>query len=195
MKVKFSGVIHFAEGFYYLINGLTNRVDDRTASLRFYGMAIERFEEALDSNPNNKDILVNMALTWTLALEDEYKIELAQRLYINKDNAAVSKAMEYYLRAISAEPKYDSHSLYLYAHFLEMCGNEEASEDYYLQSMEAEPNNACCLYQYGNFLSKKGLEGDAEKFYLRSSQNTKGMRYLEWNYWGSPKTHNKISII
>lgn len=47
-------VIHFAEGFFYHIKGLTCRVEDPLTAQRFYFLAIEQFEEALDSNPNNK---------------------------------------------------------------------------------------------------------------------------------------------
>jgi len=53
--------------------------------------------------------------------------------------------------------------------------------------LEADPNNAACLYQYGTFLSERGLEKDAERFFMKSSENTKGMKTFEWNYWGSPK--------
>lgn len=60
-------------------------------------------------------------------------------------------------------------------------------QDYYLQSLEADPNNAACLHQYGNFLSERGFDRDAEKFFVRSSENTKGYKTYEWNYWGSPR--------
>jgi hypothetical protein len=90
------------------------RVEDLESSKRFYQIAIDKFEDALDSNPNNKEILLNVALTWTLLLEDEFAHELAEGLTFPRTHPAVSKATEYYLRAISCPPKYDSHSLFLY---------------------------------------------------------------------------------
>lgn len=45
-----------------------------------------------------------------------------------QDHPIVTKATEYYLRAIFAPPKYDSHSLFLYAYFLEHCGKYDSAE-------------------------------------------------------------------
>jgi len=101
------------------------------------------------ANPDNKEILLNVALTWTLMLEDEFCLELSRGQTFPLDHHAVLKATEYYLRAISAPEKYDSHSVFLYAHFLERCGNLDGAEEYYLQSLEKNPRNASCLHQYG----------------------------------------------
>jgi tetratricopeptide (TPR) repeat protein len=76
----------------------------------------------------------------------------------------------------------DSFSLFRYAQFLERCGNLETAEDYYLQALEADPNNAGCLHCYGNLLSDRGLHEEAEKFYLRSSQTTIGKHMPEYYY-------------
>eukprot|EP01119_Soliformovum_irregulare_P021321 TRINITY_DN7074_c0_g1_i2.p1 TRINITY_DN7074_c0_g1~~TRINITY_DN7074_c0_g1_i2.p1 ORF type:complete len:833 (+),score=208.66 TRINITY_DN7074_c0_g1_i2:91-2589(+) len=180
LRVKHMNIINFAEGFFFEFEGLTHRVDDPISAQRFYQMAIDKFGEALDSNPNNKDLLLNVALTWTLALE------IAEGNTFPAENGAVLRAMEYYLRAISAPPRYDSHSLFLYAYFLERCGKYETAEDYYLLSLEADPNNPACLLQYGNFLSERQKHVEAEKFFVRSSVNTQGRTTFEWNYWGSP---------
>eukprot|EP01118_Nematostelium_gracile_P006177 TRINITY_DN1987_c0_g1_i1.p1 TRINITY_DN1987_c0_g1~~TRINITY_DN1987_c0_g1_i1.p1 ORF type:complete len:887 (+),score=181.40 TRINITY_DN1987_c0_g1_i1:68-2728(+) len=195
LRIKHMNVVNFAEGFFFEYEGLTKRVSDPDAASRFYSAAISKFEEALDSNPNNKEILLNVALTWTLQLEDEFHQELAQGQYFPLQHVAVMKATEYYLRAISAPPKYDSHSLFMYAHFVERCGNHEAAEEYYLQSLEVDPNNSACLFQYGNFLSQRSLDDDAEKFFIKSSENTKGQAIYEWDYWGSPREFPEKSEI
>ena len=57
-----------------------------------------------------------------------------------------------------------------------------------MQSLESDPNNASCLLQYGNLLSTVGLHNDAEQFYKRASENTKGLKTMEWDYWGSPRS-------
>jgi tetratricopeptide (TPR) repeat protein len=49
-------IVAHALGFFYHIKGLTNRVEDPLNAQRFYEIAIEKFEEALDSNPNNKEV-------------------------------------------------------------------------------------------------------------------------------------------
>jgi len=184
LRVKHMNIVNFAEGFFYSLKGMTTRVEDPESAQKFYQVAIEKFEEALDSNPNNKEILLNVALTWTLLLEDEFSLQLAAGENIPNSHPSVSKATEYYLRAISCPPKYDSHSLFLYAYFLERLGNL-AAEDYYLQSLEADPNNVACLLQYGNMLSSMGMHSIAEDFYKRASENTKGLKTMEWNYWGN----------
>lgn len=56
--------------------------------------------------------------------------------------------------------------------FFEKCQMEEQAEDYYLRSLEADPNNAASLQEYGNFLHEKGLVNEAEKFFIRASVNT-----------------------
>lgn len=47
-------VVHFAEGFFFHTKGVACRVGDPQTAQRCYHLAIEKFEEALDSNPNNK---------------------------------------------------------------------------------------------------------------------------------------------
>jgi hypothetical protein len=107
MTVKFSGIIHFAEGFYFHMKGIHSRIDDlgkisfifnhtSESASRFYGMAIEKFEEALARSPNNKEILLIMGLTYTFALEDEFPLSLGKTFPSN--NGIVAKATEYFLR-------------------------------------------------------------------------------------------------
>jgi len=97
------------------------------------------------------------------------------------EDPKVQKALEYSLRAIVAEPKYDSFSLFRYAQLLEKCGKLHSAEDYYLMALEADPNNAGCLHCYGSFLSDKGLHEEAEEFFKRASQNTIGLK--QWPQW------------
>ena len=106
--------------------------------------------------------------------------------------------LEYCLRAIFAPPKYDTYSLHQYAALLEACHDYEAAEvrqtltrqDYYLQSLEANPNNPEALLDYGriqhshagNFLSQvRGDDEYAERFYTRLSQNTAGQGKIDFD--------------
>eukprot|EP01114_Cavostelium_apophysatum_P005961 TRINITY_DN1714_c0_g1_i2.p1 TRINITY_DN1714_c0_g1~~TRINITY_DN1714_c0_g1_i2.p1 ORF type:complete len:511 (-),score=123.93 TRINITY_DN1714_c0_g1_i2:421-1953(-) len=176
MKVKFSGIVHFSEGFYFHMKALTSRESDPVSAQRFYGMAIERFTEALARNPNNKEILLSIALTYTYFLEDEFKGQEFPSL----SNPVVNQATGFYLQAISVEPKYDARSLFLYANFLDRCGKYDAAEDYYLQCLEADPNNSPCLIQYGKFLCGRGQIQIAQDFFKRA----KGLKGNDWDYFG-----------
>jgi len=50
-------IIAHARGYFYHVKGLANRVEDPLSAQKFYEMAIEKYEEALNSDPNNKEIL------------------------------------------------------------------------------------------------------------------------------------------
>eukprot|EP01127_Copromyxa_protea_P011133 TRINITY_DN2779_c1_g2_i1.p1 TRINITY_DN2779_c1_g2~~TRINITY_DN2779_c1_g2_i1.p1 ORF type:complete len:1346 (-),score=201.42 TRINITY_DN2779_c1_g2_i1:119-3904(-) len=177
--VKHMNIISHAQGYFYHVKGLANRIEDPEVARNFYGIAIEKFSEALNSDPNNKEILLSMSLTWTLMIEDSYKhIPNAK---FERSDPKVKKAEEYSLRAIFAEPKYDSFSLFRYAQFLEKCGRFDDAEDYYLMALEADPDNAGCLHCYGSLLSDRGFEEDAEKFFRRASQQTIGLS--QWPQW------------
>lgn len=180
-RVKHMNIVAHAQGFFYHIKGLSCRVEDPTSAKKFYEIAIAKFEEALDSNPNNKEILLSIALTYVLSIEEDFKN--VPNAKFSPDDPRVRKAEEYALRAISAEPKYDSWSLFRYAQFLEHCGRFESAEDYYLLALEADSSNTGALHCYGDFLSDRGLDEDAEEFYLRSSKTTEGYKYRPDYYY------------
>jgi len=180
-RVKHMNIIAHAQGFFYHIKGMGCRVEDPMSSKKFYEAAIEKFEEALDSDPNNKEILLSIALTWILSIEEDYK--KVPNAKFSPDDPKVKKAEEYSLRAISVVPKYDAFSLFRYAQFLERCNRLDSAEDYYLMALEVEPNNPGCLHCYGNLLTQTGLHEEAEKFYLRSSQNTIGKKHWPEYYY------------
>lgn len=55
-RVKHMNIMAHAQGFFYHMKGLINRVDDPLNAQKFYETAIGKFEEALDANPNNKEV-------------------------------------------------------------------------------------------------------------------------------------------
>lgn len=103
-RVKHMNIVAHAQGFFYHIKGLSCRVEDPTSAKKFYEIAIGKFEEALDSNPNNKEILLSIALTYVLSIEEDFKNVPNAKFSV--EDPRVRKAEEYALRAISAEPKY-----------------------------------------------------------------------------------------
>lgn len=179
-RVKHMNIISQVQGFFWQINGLMARSSMTTGlAIEYYKSAIDKYEEALDLSPENKDVLRNLALTWLLLIEEDYKPGQT----FPASDIRVKKVQEYCMRAISAHPKYDSLSLFRYANLLSRCNRNEEAEDYYLQSLEADPNNTGCLHQYAEFLSDQGLEQDAENFYRRSSQTTAGAHHIAENYY------------
>lgn len=57
-----------------------------------------------------------------------------------------------FLRALDAEQS--SHLLFLYARFLDKCGREERANEYFLRSLEGDPNNPRALEAYAGFLNE-----------------------------------------
>ena len=57
-RVKHMNIMAHAQGFFYHMKGLINRVDDPLNAQKFYETAIGKFEEALDANPNNKEVRI-----------------------------------------------------------------------------------------------------------------------------------------
>jgi hypothetical protein len=179
-KVKHMNIISHVQGFFWQINGLMARSSNVSGlALDYYKAAIDKYEEALDLNPENKDILRNLALTWLLLIEEGRKPGHPFPV----DDRRVQKVHEYIMRAISAPPKYDSLSLFRYANLLSRLNKKEEAEDYYLQSLEADPNNTGCLHEYGEFLSTEGLDDEAEQFYRRSSETTAGASRFPENFY------------
>lgn len=179
-KVKHMNIISHVQGFFWQLNGLMARSSNVTGLAKgYYEAAIDKYEEALDLNPENKDVLRNLALTWLLLIEEDTKPGHEFSLA----DWRVQKVREYIMRAISAHPKYDSLSLFRYANLLSRCGSKDEAEDYYLQSLEADPNNTGCLHEYGELLSEQGLDNEAEQFYKRSSETTAGAQRFPENFY------------
>ena len=179
-KVKHMNIISHVQGFFWQLNGLMARSSNVAGLAKsYYKAAIDKYEEALDLNPENKDVLRNLALTWLLLIDEDTKPGDP----LSVEDWRVQKVREYILRAISAPPKYDSLSLFRYANLLARSGSHEEAEDYYLQSLEADPNNTGCLHEYGEFLSEQGLDNEAEQFYKRSSETTAGAQRFPENFY------------
>ena len=87
-RVKHMNIVAHAQGYFYHLKGLSLRVDVHTENLlisqrfltlqdplaaqKFYQIAIEKFEEALNTDPNNKEILLSMSLTHVLMIEGSF---------------------------------------------------------------------------------------------------------------------------
>lgn len=54
--VKHMNIISHAQGYFYHVKGLLSRKDDPELAHKFYEIAIEKFSDALNSDPNNKEV-------------------------------------------------------------------------------------------------------------------------------------------
>jgi len=53
-RIKHMNTVQQAEGYMLLIKGVMHRATNSTAAKRSFNLAIEKFQEALDSNSNSK---------------------------------------------------------------------------------------------------------------------------------------------
>jgi tetratricopeptide (TPR) repeat protein len=112
-----------SEGFVIKLKASKRTGDE---SLRLYQLAIQKFEQSLESSPGNKVSLRNLADCYTCIGE----FELAEY---------------YYNQAIKSGP-YDTNTLFKYACFLERYGKYDLAEEYYLKALEAFPYHRFTIY-------------------------------------------------
>ena len=166
-------IIAEALGSYYYYKGLRQSLEGCSeTTIELLRTALEKYEEALSSNPTNVGLLKNSALCCTriveLAASGGSHLEDIQ---FDPSAADVQKADQYYIRAVAADPD-DGDTLYSYAKFLWKCTRLERAEEYFLQSLETNPAFVWCLRDYGVLLSERGYEDIAEEFFVLASKKT-----------------------
>eukprot|EP01087_Luapelamoeba_hula_P012489 TRINITY_DN3487_c0_g1_i6.p1 TRINITY_DN3487_c0_g1~~TRINITY_DN3487_c0_g1_i6.p1 ORF type:complete len:703 (-),score=108.99 TRINITY_DN3487_c0_g1_i6:22-2130(-) len=170
VRVKHMNIITYAQAYSLHLKGNMAWGTNPLTAQRFYKMAMEKFAEALSTDPTNSDMLCHCA---EIAMRNLEGVEqnLADFSF-SLDDPHAQEANNYFLRATAATPN-DSYVLFQYAQFLDKCGQIQKAEDFYLRSLEINPNNVACLQEYGNFLTiRKGHHDEAEQFFLRSSKCT-----------------------
>eukprot|EP01116_Phalansterium_solitarium_P021277 TRINITY_DN6548_c0_g1_i1.p1 TRINITY_DN6548_c0_g1~~TRINITY_DN6548_c0_g1_i1.p1 ORF type:complete len:1106 (+),score=432.25 TRINITY_DN6548_c0_g1_i1:73-3390(+) len=142
-SIKMMNIAQHSEGFVLNLKASKREGEE---SRRLHRLAVDKFKGALESNPNNKVTLRNLADT--LMFLEEY------------DNARY-----YYEKAIKSDPR-DTSTLFKFACFLEKRGVLDQAEDYYLRSLEADGAHSNCLTVYADFLAtSRGNLADAERMY------------------------------
>eukprot|EP01119_Soliformovum_irregulare_P021101 TRINITY_DN6964_c0_g1_i1.p1 TRINITY_DN6964_c0_g1~~TRINITY_DN6964_c0_g1_i1.p1 ORF type:complete len:1087 (+),score=286.12 TRINITY_DN6964_c0_g1_i1:199-3459(+) len=142
-RIKHMNIVSHSEGFVLKMKASKKFKDE---SLRLYHLAIDKFKKALESNPNNRNSLRNLADCYT---------------YLDQK----SEAEFYYKEAIKSDP-HDTNSLYKYGAFLDKYDRSDQAEEFYLQSLEADPTHSNCLGVYADFLAcSRNLYHEAEELY------------------------------
>eukprot|EP01105_Mastigella_eilhardi_P015608 TRINITY_DN3574_c0_g1_i1.p1 TRINITY_DN3574_c0_g1~~TRINITY_DN3574_c0_g1_i1.p1 ORF type:complete len:593 (-),score=166.43 TRINITY_DN3574_c0_g1_i1:44-1822(-) len=168
-RVKHMNIISYAQGYLFKHQGSLLFGTDPLTAQRFFTMSMQKFEESLDTDPNNADTLCNFGDVLSLTIEGEAKHLSYLKYTLN--NPKVQQVQQYYKRAIELNPN-DPHFLFRYAQFFEKCDKPEQAEQLYLRSLQLNPNNSDCLQEYGNFLNEKGETDVAEQFFKRCSLTT-----------------------
>jgi tetratricopeptide (TPR) repeat protein len=167
------GIINDAEGSFYFYKGVGYRnANEYASAMHFFNLAIEKYQLALASTPNNHHILRNIALSLTQLIEIQKACcnqQEKEGLFLSPNDPQVQEAIRYYNRAIEADPK-DPFTLFSYAQLLWKCDLLEKAEKLFLKSLEVAPNYMDALESYGRFLVEaRNNEELGLQFYLRAS--------------------------
>jgi len=170
-RVKHINIIDYAQGYIDKERGRYYFRKESEVSKKSFKRSLERFQKALESNPDDKEILCNCAelITIIYGYGDAHHNKIA----VGPDTAWVQDVYSYLQRALRVDSK-SPRTLFQYAQFLRYWRNEmDLAEEYYLRALELNPNYMSCLREYGNMLSI--IRGDletAKKFYERAKKFT-----------------------
>jgi len=169
IRVKYVPFMNVAMGYLFKVKGEMLFASDPIAATRFFHMALDKLEIALETDPNNTDTLCTIGeVNSLLGMGDQQGLSEVQ---LSIKNPYISKAVDYFQRSIFLNPNH-TMSLFRFAQLLERCGEYDDAETYYLASLGSNPNNIACLQEYGNFLQTARNDfTTAELFFIRGSQN------------------------
>lgn len=148
--VHHMNIMALAQGYVLKNKGREAPPHAAKTKARLYKMALDRFEEAIWANPSDNKALAEMADTAALLKNKEL-------------------ADAYYLKLLGKNFG-DASTLFRYATFLESFDLLAEAEEFYLQSLEADPTNDHCHQRYGSFLDARGDHETAERFFYRASE-------------------------
>eukprot|EP01132_Coremiostelium_polycephalum_P009238 gene9238-11318_t len=187
IRVKYVPFMNVAQGYLFKVKGEILFLNDPNAATRFFQMALEKLETALETDPNNANTLCTMGEVYSHL--GKGSSQGLSELRLDRNNPFISKAFDYFHRSIFSNPNH-TNSLFRLAQLLERCGEFDSAEDYYLSSLTTNPNNISCLQEYGNFLHfARNDERTAEEFFVRASKNNIFLTELSMN-----TTSNHINI-
>lgn len=187
MRVKHMNIVSFASGFQYFHLGLDARATDPKSAVKWLGLSIKHFEDALAVNTASKVTL--LACARALFYFDE-EIQRAARIKrsaqassdgtksslssgtsgtdsapLKYESAYLARADLYFRSAIMADPD-DPDSLYAFGSFLDRLGRKDMAETYYSAAIKSFPGHVDALKGYGDFLSDQGRFQESEVLYL-----------------------------
>lgn len=137
---------------------------DLAAAERLLQLALARFQEALETDVRNPDVLCNIAIVSMRLLECAGDLK-----ELDDNDPKVVAVQSYFLRAESESVDMDgrirSKVAVSYGNFLESIDRHGEAEEYYLRALEADPNNDQAYLDYGNMLQARGEFTYAEQMF------------------------------
>ena len=161
-RIKHMNIISHAEGYLLMLSGIQSRSTNKESSISSLQMAIEKFEEVLNSNQNNKITLLHCSRA--LLLLNEITRSGSKR---NKQDQHIVRARQYLLHALQIDPS-DPRTITQYAQFLQSCGEVGEAEKYFVNALEISPDDRDIKMAYGSFLEEQGDFQKAELYFSES---------------------------
>eukprot|EP00007_Cunea_sp_BSH-02190019_P003726 CAMPEP_0174236740 /NCGR_PEP_ID=MMETSP0417-20130205/5774_1 /TAXON_ID=242541 /ORGANISM="Mayorella sp, Strain BSH-02190019" /LENGTH=1527 /DNA_ID=CAMNT_0015315423 /DNA_START=44 /DNA_END=4627 /DNA_ORIENTATION=- len=175
-RVKHMDFIDDAEGSFFQYKGLQD--DDPVFKQDMFVKAIDKYQLALSSAPNDKNTLINCATTYLKLLETQARMKMkssSQFVVLDPQDPLTMKVDQYFLRARDEDQK-DPRTLTLYADFLVRCERYERAEDIYLRAIETDPSYRFASLSYGLFLLLRKKETEAKPYLLHGTSRDKKSR-------------------
>ena len=165
-RTKHMGIINQTIGWNYLMRATAKYGTDLAAAERLLKLALARFQEALDTDVRNPDVLCNIGIVSMRLLELQGDLKT-----LDESDIQVVQIQSYFLRAESESTSMDgrirSKVAVSYGNFLETSNRFREAEEYYLRALEADPSNDQALLDYGNMLQSRGEFAFAEQLFSR----------------------------
>ncbi len=157
-------------GYNYMMRAHSKMGTDLAAAERLLRMAQARFQEALETQTRNPDVLCNLGLVSMRLLEcttDWKKLDY-------ENDPALAQVEGYFLRAESecadTASSTKSRVCCSYGNFLENTRRFNEADIYYLRALEADPTNDQAYLDYGNMLQTRGEFEAAEQVFMARNE-------------------------
>lgn len=170
---------------------------------KYFKKAERKFSKALESNPYDKEVLINCMLQ-SSQITDVSGADLLTRIHgcganqhnklpAGPDDLWVKTVYSYFHRALQLDNK-DPKTLFQYANFLRCAissssaiqfgrywRNEiDLAEDHYLNALKENPNFVSCIREFGNLMNwDRGNVEVGQKFYERAKTILKLLEELK----------------
>jgi tetratricopeptide (TPR) repeat protein len=162
VKVKHQPFVYIIQGLFFTSNAIAETDFEKSKDL--FERAVHSFELCLQSDPMNYTSLLNCAECYhKLAVLVCSKGRKMAEVRIDKENEFAISAEVKFVKALQVSPE-SPETHFLYARFLEKCGQYYKAEKEYLAALDRNPHSSRYLNGYSAFLRSQGLCRWAEKF-------------------------------
>eukprot|EP01126_Amoeba_proteus_P011650 TRINITY_DN1473_c0_g2_i6.p1 TRINITY_DN1473_c0_g2~~TRINITY_DN1473_c0_g2_i6.p1 ORF type:complete len:275 (-),score=74.91 TRINITY_DN1473_c0_g2_i6:37-789(-) len=166
-RVKHMKIMDYAQGFIYKERGHFYERTEYEDAKKYFKKAETKFLKALESNPYDKEVLINCADLLT-RIHGCGVTQHQNKLPAGPDDHWVKMVYNFFHRALELDSN-DPKTKFHYANFLRYWRNEiDVAEDNYLDALKSNPNFVSCIREYGNLLNYRGNVDVGQQFYERA---------------------------